>query len=154
MSHSFSGSNEGEHSHEEAAAVEPRSAPEFTRHEAAGLERAPGRQNNVARNCQRRELSQPADFRAPKLPLSPRHTNFLQRLFSPVPIPSLCAFFPSPSVSAGLHLTFLGGIILSFFSAVVPRRPIQRGLLLLLVAGLRGGETATQLERRTKLLQG
>ena len=47
-----------------ATEVQPQATPEFTRGEGAGLERAPGQDNHVARNCQRRELfhllSQPA----------------------------------------------------------------------------------------------
>ena len=33
-----------------------RETPEFTKREGVGLERAPGQQNKVARNCQRREF--------------------------------------------------------------------------------------------------
>jgi len=35
------------------ATEEPRATPEFTKREGVGLERAPGQQNQVARNCQR-----------------------------------------------------------------------------------------------------
>ena len=40
------------------ATEEPRATPEFTKREGDGLERAPGQQNKVARNCVRRESIQ------------------------------------------------------------------------------------------------